>query len=92
MDQIYNVEKETVVEKLNIMGDEERMILLNKYTRQTEDIYCTFSAEDNIDVIEKILLFKFSKDALVDAFINGDPIVDYPGCRLNEFLDNEMTN
>ena len=92
MDQIYNIKKATVVEKLNIMGDEERMILLNKYTRQTEDIYCTFSAEDNIDVIEKILLFKFSKDALVDSFMNGDPVVDYPGCRLNEFLNNEMTN
>ena len=92
MDQIYNVEKEAVVEKLNIMGDEERMILLNKYTRQTEDIYCTFSEEDNIDVIKKILLFKFSKDALVDSFMNGDPVVDYPGCRLNEFLNNEMAN
>jgi hypothetical protein len=92
MDQIYDVEKAAVVEKLNTMGDEERMILLNKYTRRTEDIYCTFSADDNIDVIEKILLFKFSKNALVDSFMRGDPVVDYPGCRLNEFLKNEMTN
>jgi hypothetical protein len=48
MDQIYDVEKATVFEKLNALGDEERMILLNKYTRQTEDIYCTFSEKANM--------------------------------------------
>jgi hypothetical protein len=22
--------------------------------------------------------------------VNGDPIVDHPGCRLSDFLDNEF--
>ena len=92
MDQLYNVEKATVVERLNALDDEERMLLLNKYTRQTEDIYCTFSEKDNMDIINKILLLKHSKDALVEYYTNGDPVVDHPGCRLNEFLNSEMAN
>ena len=92
MDQLYDIEKETVVEKLNALEDKERMILLNKYTRRTEDIYCTFSEKDNINIINKILLLKHSKDALVESYKNEDPVVDYPGCRLNEFLNNEMAN
>jgi MinD superfamily P-loop ATPase len=78
-----------VLERLTSLDDKERMILLNKYTRQTEDIYCTFSAKDNINIINKILLLKHSKDALVEFYTNGDPVVDYPGCRLNEFLNSE---
>ena len=92
MDQIYDVEKATVVEKLNALDDKERMILLNKYTRQTEDIYCTFSEKDNMDIINKILLLKHSKNALIESYAKGDPVVDHPGCRLNEFLNSEMAN
>ena len=64
MDQISDVEKATVVEKLNALDDEERMILLNKYSRQTEDIYCTFSEKDNINIINKILLPKHKQGCL----------------------------
>jgi len=92
MEQMFDVEKATVFEKLNALDDKERMILLNKYTRQTEDIYCTFSAKDNINIINKILVLKHSKDALIESYAKGDPIVDYPGCRLNEFLNSEMAN
>ena len=92
MDQIYDVEKATVIEKLNALDDKERMILLNKYTRKTEDIFCTFSAKDNIDIINKILVLKHNKDALVESYTNEDPVVDHPGCRLNEFLNSEMAN
>ena len=63
---------------------------MNKYARQTEDIYCTFSAEKNIDIINKIFILKFDNDALVDAYKNGDPVVDHPGFRLYEFLINEL--
>ena len=72
------------------MNSTDRMLLLNKYSRQTENIYCTFSAEKNIDIITKIFTLKFNNDALVDAYVNGDPIVDHPGCRLSDFLDNEF--
>jgi len=81
-----------MIERLNALGDEERMILLNKYTRQTEDIYCTFSAKDNMDIINKILLLKHSKNALIESYGKGVPVVDHPGCRLNEFLNSEMAN
>jgi hypothetical protein len=84
--------KVRMIERLNALGDEERMILLNKYTRQTEDIYCTFSAKGNMDIINKILLLKHSKDALIESYAKGDPVVDHPGCRLNEFLNSEMAN
>ena len=74
------------------MNDTERMILLNKYSRQTENVYCTFSAKKNIDIINKILFFKHDKDALIESYAKGDPVVDHPGCRLNEFLNSEMAN
>jgi hypothetical protein len=35
-------------------------------------------------------MFKFNKHALIDAYVKGDPIVDEPGSRLNDFLDNEL--
>jgi hypothetical protein len=84
--------KARMIERLNALDDKERMILLNKYTRQTEDIYCTFSAKDNMDIINKILLLKHSKNALIESYAKGDPVVDHPGCRLNEFLNSEMAN
>jgi len=62
MDQSYNVEKAILIEKLNTLGGEERMSLLNKYERQTENVYCTFNTEKNIDVITRIFLFKFDNE------------------------------
>ena len=87
-----DAKKASVVEKLSALNDTERMMLLNKYSRLTEDVYCTFNSNKNIDVITKIFLFKFDNDALVEAYVNGDPVVDVPGCRFNEFLDNEIAN
>ena len=90
--KICDAKKASVVEKISALNDTERMMLLNKYSRLTENVYCTFRAEKNIDVITKIFLFKFDNDALVEAYVNGDPVVDVPGCKLNEFLDNEIAN
>jgi hypothetical protein len=92
MDRTYNAEKAIVIEKLNTLGDEERMSLLNKYERLTESVFCKFNMDKNIDVITKIFLFKFDNVALIEAYVNGDPVVDYPGCRFNEFLDNEIAS
>ena len=88
--KICDVKKASVVEKLSALNDTDRIILLNKYSRLTENIYCTFRAKENINIIIKIFLFKFDIDALVEAYVNGDPVVDHPGCTLNEFLNNEM--
>ena len=82
--------KEIVLERLKALTATERMTLMNRYTRQTENVYCTFSAEKNRDIITKIFLLKFDNDALVDAYRKEDPIVDHPGCRFYEFLNNEM--
>jgi len=27
---------------------------------------------------------------LLEAYVNKNPVIDHPGCRLNEFLNNEM--
>jgi len=84
--------KATVLEKLKLLNSTDRMLLLNKYSRQTENIYCMFRADQKIDIITKIFTLKFNNDALVDAYVNGDPIVDQLGCRLSDFLDNEFLN
>ena len=82
--------KATVLEKLKLLNGTDRMLLLNKYSRQTENIYCMFRADQKIDIITKIFTLKFNNDALIDAYVKGDPIVDEPGSRLNDFLDNEL--
>jgi len=88
----FDGKKNIVMERLKGLKNIERIMLLDRYARQTENIYCTFSAEKNIDIIIKIFQLKFNNDALVDAYVNGDPIVDNPGCRLSDFLDNELVN
>jgi hypothetical protein len=87
---IRGYKKKTVINKLKALGDTDRMLLLNKYVIQTENVYCAFSAKENIDIITKIFLFKFNREALIDAYVTGDHVVDHPGCRLSEFLDNEL--
>ena len=89
---ISDGKKNIVMERLKGLNHIERIMLLDRYARQTENIYCTFSAEKNIDIIIKIFQLKFNNVALVDAYVNGDPIVDHPGCRLSDFLDNELVN
>ena len=37
---MYDNTKEEILEKLKVLSDTKRMMLLNKYTRQTENIYC----------------------------------------------------
>ena len=88
---MYNDKKEIVLEKLKALTDTERMTLLNKYMRQTENVYCLFSTEKNLNIITKIFMLKFDNEALVEAYMKEDPVVDHPGCRFYEFLNNEMT-
>ena len=84
--------KATVLEKLKLLNGTDRMLLLNKYSRQTENIYCMFRDDQKIDIITKIFTLKFNNDALIDAYVNGDPVVDQPGYKLIDFLDNEFLN
>ena len=79
-----------VLEKLKSLDDTDRMLLLNKYSQQTENTYCKFGAAQNIDIITKIFMLKFNKDALIDAYVKGDPVVDEPNSRLHDFLNNEF--
>jgi hypothetical protein len=88
---MYTNRKEIVLEKLKALTATERMTLMDRYARQTENIYCTFSAEKNINIITKIFILKFDNDALVDAYKKEASVVDQPGCRFYEFLNNEMT-
>jgi hypothetical protein len=87
---MHENKKEVVIEKLKVLSSTNRMKLLNRYTRQTENVYCTFSAQKNMEIIIKVFILKFDNNALVEAYENGDLIVDRPGCTLKEFLDNEM--
>jgi len=82
--------KKVVIEKLRVLSNTDRMKLLNQYIGQTENVYCTFSAQKNMEIIIKVFILKFDSNALVEAYENGDRIVDRPGCTLKEFLDNEM--
>ncbi len=82
--------KSIVLKRLKSLDDIDRMLLLNKYTRQTENIYCALGVERNIEIIIKIFMFKFNKHALIDAYVKKDPVVDEPGSRLSDFLDNEF--
>jgi hypothetical protein len=87
---MHENKKEIVIEKLKALSSTDRMKLLNQYTRQTENVYCAFSAQKNMEIIIKVFILKFDNNALVEAYQNGDLIVDRPGCTLKEFLDNEM--
>jgi hypothetical protein len=85
-----DAKKATVLKRLRTLNSTDRILLLNKYARQTENIYCKVRAEQKIDIITKIFTLKFNNDALVDAYANKDPVVDHPGLRLNDFLNNEL--
>jgi hypothetical protein len=67
-------------------------VLLDKYSQQIKDFRHSLSSQDYIDISIDIFLMKTNKEALVDSYVNGDPIVDHPGCRFNEFLDKELVN
>ena len=82
--------KSNVLERLKSLSNTDRMLLLNKYSNQNENIDCTFKAEQNIDILIKIFMLMFNKDALIDAYVKGDPIVDEPGSRLDDYQDKEF--
>ena len=87
----FQYDLELVIDWLTNLSDDERMILLNKYTRLTENIYCRFSAEENVSIISKIFNLKLSGTALVNTYLTADPIVNHPGCRLDDFIHREMS-
>jgi hypothetical protein len=64
---ISDDKKATVLEKLKLLNSTDRILLLSKYSWQTENVYCTFGVERNIEIITKIFMFKFNKHALFDA-------------------------
>ena len=78
LNTLSEAEKSKVLERLKSLSNTDRMLLLNKYSHQTENIYCTFGTERNIDIITKIFMLKFNKDALIDAYVKGDPVIDEP--------------
>lgn len=79
-----------VLRRLNSMDDTERAMLIDKYSRMTRDVYHKFNAQDYIDISIDIFLLRSSKDELVDSYVNGNPVIDQPGCRLNDFLNKEI--
>jgi hypothetical protein len=87
---IADDKKNIVMERLKGLNNIERIMLLDRYAQRTENIYCIFRTDQKIDIITRIFTLKFNNDALVDTYVNGDPIVDVPGCRLSDFLDNEF--
>jgi len=87
---MFDDKKNIVMERLKGLNNIERIMLLDRYAQRTENIYCMFRTDQKIDIITKLFTFKFNNDALVDAYVNGDAIVDQPGYRLRDFLDNEF--
>ncbi len=74
-------DSELMIDWISELSDNERTILMNKYNKLTEIVYCTYHAEKIISIITKILILKLSSEALVKTYVKGDPVVDYPGCR-----------
>ena len=83
--------KTMVLKKLKALNEVERIELLNKYSKQASEVFHNLSPQDYMDVTIDIFLLQSSKNALVETYMNGDPIVDCPGCRLEDFLNREMT-
>lgn len=79
-----------ILTKLEHMSIVDRMLLLKKYMRYTEEKYDLYDESELIDIIIKIHHLKFSKRALLDSILNADPIVDIPGYRFEDFLIREL--
>jgi hypothetical protein len=45
---ISDDKKATVSEKLKLLNSTDRILLLSKYSRQTENIYCMFKADEKL--------------------------------------------
>ncbi len=87
---VTNDLKKVLIRKIEEMNCLDRMELLNKYTAFAEDTYCNFPQDQINSVIGKIVLFKFDPQALIVGLEKGEPIVDYPGYRLSDFLIAEL--
>lgn len=77
--------KEVVIEKLKVLSNTDRMKLLNQYTRQTENVYCTFSARKNLEIIIKVFILKFDNNALVEAMRMETSSLIAPVARFKSF-------
>ena len=83
--------QEMVAERLKALSGTERILLVEKFTRLTEADHRNLDSSQRIKVVQKTLLLKFSKDALVESFLSGHTSVDSPGNRLNDFLIRELS-
>lgn len=70
--------------------DQEK--LLDKYSKKTAEVCNQLNPQEYLDVKMDILVLKYSREALLDSYVNNDSVVDYPGLRLNEFLAYEKNN
>jgi hypothetical protein len=87
---ICDAKRTKILKGLKALNEFDQEMLLDKYSQKTKDVYDTFKPQDYLDIKMDILILKYCKDALVDSYVNGDPVVDQPGHTLNEFLGNEM--
>jgi len=81
-DQVFN--------RLYEMSSCDRIRLIDSYAKKAEQVFHEFPEEQVIEIVTQILRIKFSKQALIDSFLAGDPVVDSPGCRLDEYLLSEL--
>jgi hypothetical protein len=84
-------EKDAVLNTLFEMDSFERIRLIDKYSKMAEVVFGSYSEEAVIKIMEKLLNLKFNRSSLIDTFLEGDPIVDRLGFRLEEFLTQELT-
>jgi hypothetical protein len=70
----------------------ERIALINKYSEKAKDIYYIYDIDDYVDVLNKLLSLKSSTEALINCYVHGDPVVNRPGYKLNEFLNDAMVS
>lgn len=74
------------------LSDAERMALVKKYSEKAKAIYYIYDIDDYVDVLNKLLSLKSSTEALVNCYVNDDPVVNRPGYKLDEFLKNAMVS
>jgi hypothetical protein len=68
----------------------DRMMLLKKYTRWTENQYRQCRLGEREAIVLKIHRLKFSRQELIEAYENRVAIIELPGARLYEFLETEL--
>jgi hypothetical protein len=88
----FHAEKDHVFNRLYEMSSFERIRLVDRYTKRAEGVFHRFPEDQLYDIIAKLLKIKFSKKALIDFFLSGDPVVDSPDCRLEDFLISELVD